>query len=425
MNLDRAHNRDRSVGKVAYLTSYYPAISHTFIRREVQALRAAGFDVRTYAIQPIIGRDVLAEVDRDEADRTRYILARGKGSLIFELLRSIMRHPSAFAATALAAFRSVNGPRRRLWQCFYACEAAILQRWMARDKISHIHAHFANAPADVARWTAAIGNRIGGQWTWSFTMHGPTEFYAVGEHGLAAKLIDADFVACISDFCRSQLMLFSDPSLWNKLHVVHCGVVPEEFPKAIGSTSEVFTIACVGRLVPEKGQAVLLEALRLLGRRGVAARVIFVGAGASQAWLQDETERLAVDAEFTGPVGQDHVIEILKGVDALCLPSFAEGLPVVLMEAMACGLPVVTTRIAGTQELVVDGVNGYVIAPGRADLLADALAKLALDPTSARAMGTAGAAKVACEFDVRREAHKLATLFREVKPRQPSQSVQQ
>ncbi len=411
--------RDRSTPaatgvKVAYLTSYYPAVSHTFIRREVVALREQGVQVKTFSIHGAHGVDVLSPVDLAEARATKYILGRSRVALARDLLIGLVRHPRAVAEVASVAVRSATGARRRLYQLFYVAEAVVLQRWLAQWGATHVHAHFGNAPADVARWTKALGNRIGGSWTWSFTMHGSTEFYAVEENGLPAKVAEADFVACISDYTRSQLMLYSDPTSWAKLHVVHCGVIPEEFLDARndrGADDGVLTILCVGRLVEGKGQTLLLRAAQRLAAMGVPARVVLVGDGPSRASFEAEASRCGVDVCFTGAVGTDALPKLLCEADVFCLPSFAEGVPVVLMEAMASGLPVVATRITGVPELVEDGVSGYVVTAGRDDVLADALAKIARDPARAREMGAAGQAKVCEEFDIRRSAQLLEPLF--------------
>ena len=397
--------------RVAYLTSYYPAVSHSFIRREVLALREQGVDVLTFSIQAAHGADVLAPIDRAEMVSTQYIVSRSRTSLARELGRSLSAHPFAIATVAAKAVRSATGWRQRLWQLFYVGEAAILHRWLAEQGVHHVHAHFANAPADVARWTRTLGNRLGGSWTWSFTMHGPTEFYAVEENQLRAKLIDADFVACISDFCRSQLMVFSDPSDWYKLGIVHCGVVPEQFRLAKGGGSGQLQVLSVGRLVPEKGHTILLHAARHLDDMGVPVHLTIAGDGPYREALEKEASAIGVSATFLGPVSQDAVPELLADADVFCLPSFAEGLPVVLMEAMASALPVVTTRIAGIQELVEDNVSGFVIAPGRDDLLAEALAEIARDPERARRMGEAGRKKVCDEFDVSVSARTLKEIF--------------
>ncbi len=397
--------------RVAYLTSYYPAVSHTFIRREVSALRSLGVDVRTFSINAAHGVDVLGPRDVAEVKTTQYLLGRPRRAIARDLVRTVRVNPGPVVRVAFQAARSRRTARDRLWQLFYVAEAAMLHERLVAAGVTHVHAHFANAPADVARWTAALGNRIGGSWSWSFTMHGPTEFYAVEEHGLRAKLASAQFVACISDFCRSQLMVFSDPKDWSKFEVVHCGVIPEDFPTASTDGTEPFTVACVGRLVAEKGQPILVDALELLKERDLPVRVVFVGDGPARAALEANVARRGLDVEFTGPVGHDVVQAHLAAADAFCLPSFAEGVPVVLMEAMASGLPVVTTRIAGIQELVEDGVSGFVVAPGRADLLADAIAELVKNPEQAQAMGRAGRTKVCAEFDVRRAAVQLADVF--------------
>ena len=325
--------------RVAYLTSYYPAVSHTFIRREVSALRDLGVDVSTFSINAANGVDVLGPRDLAEVKTTHSLLGRSRLAVARDLVRAVRAHPGAVARVAFRAARSRRTARDRLWQLFYVAEASMLHERLVEVGVTHVHAHFANAPADVARWTAALGNRIGGSWTWSFTMHGPTEFYAVEEHGLRAKLASAQFVACISDFCRSQLMVFSDPKHWPKFEVVHCGVIPEDFPVVSPDRTEPFTVACVGRLVAEKGQAILVDALELLHERGLAVRVVFVGDGPERGALEAAVAQRGLDVEFTGSVGHDVVQTHLAAADAFCLPSFAEGVPVVLMEAMASQLP--------------------------------------------------------------------------------------
>jgi glycosyltransferase involved in cell wall biosynthesis len=406
--------------KVAYLTSYYPAVSHTFIRREVVALREQGVDVHTFSIQGPWLVDALSGPDLEEVATTRSVLGRGRSAVAVDLVRSVASHPSAFAGVALQAMRSVRGLRRRLWQLFYAAEASILHRWMTDSGVRHIHAHFANAPADVARWTTALGNRIEGGWTWSFTMHGPSEFYAVEEHSLCEKIADADFIACISDFCRSQMMAFSPPDAWERLIVVHCGVNPDDFQEAQPADDGSLKIICVGRLVPEKGQTILLHAARRLREAGLDVSLTFVGDGRFREAVEKGAVQNGVEAHFEGALNQDEVVAALGGADVLCLPSFAEGLPVVLMEAMASTLPVVTTRIAGVQELVEDGVSGFVVPPGREDLLASALLELANDRERARTMGRAGRAKVRQEFDVRASASRLRRAFATVAGNHPS-----
>ena len=214
-------------------------------------------------------------------------------------------------------------------------------------------------------------------------MHGPTEFSDVVGFGLASKVRSARFVACISDYCRSQLMALVEPEHWAKLHLVRMSVDPDRYPlmieerraRALGPLRVLF----VGRLVPEKGPGLLLDAAAAMS---LPIEVRVVGGGPLRDGLAAQVERLGLrdNVVLTGPLGQDELPEQYAWADVFCLPSFAEGLPVVLMEAMSTGLPVVTTRIAGIPELVEDGVSGLAVVPGRPDLVAEALTALAKDP---------------------------------------------
>jgi glycosyltransferase involved in cell wall biosynthesis len=243
-------------------------------------------------------------------------------------------------------------------------------------------------------------------------MHGPTELYDVPGHRLAAKARAADFVVCISDFARSQLMGLLDEDGWDRLHVVHCGIDPDEYrpdPAPAGTPR----VLCVGRLVPEKGQAVLVDAIARLRERGVPVECTLVGEGPSRPALETAIRARGLDGavELAGAVSQDEIRAHYAAADVFCLPSFAEGVPVVLMEAMAMEIPVVTTRIAGIPELVADGVDGVLVAPGRPDELADALARLAGAPDERRRLGAAGRRAVLERYDIRAIGPALRALF--------------
>jgi glycosyltransferase involved in cell wall biosynthesis len=317
-----------------------------------------------------------------------------------------------------------RGLRGRLWQVLYFIESVALWSELRDREIRHIHAHLANVGADVALLTARLGTAVdpARPWSWSFTMHGPAEFANVGHYRLAEKLRYARFVVCISDYARSQLMTLGDPEVWRKLHVVHVGIPVEQFTR---SEERAFpaaepTILCVGRLVPEKGQAVLLEAVAQLADRGQDVKVIVAGAGPSKAALEDFAKRLGIASRvrFTGAVGQEEIHALYTDASIFCLPSFAEGVPVVLMEAMAMRLPVVSTRIAGIPELIEDGRSGLLVAPGRADQLADAFARLLTDPAFCREIEASARAKVMREFNIEQCAAQLRALFAdELSPR--------
>lgn len=397
--------------RLAYLASRYPAVSHTFIEREVAGLRRRGVAVDTFSVRAVDEADALSGDDRRSLATTTSLLPLGPRGAV-ALATTALRHPRAVVALVSTAVRGTGRVRPR--RAAYALEAVVLHHHLARRGIRHVHAHFANVAADVAALTAELGRRLDGSgWTWSFTMHGPTEFADVEGFALPWKVAHADAVVCISDFCRSQLMGLVTEAAWPKLHVVHCGVPLESFVPIERTAGGPLRVLCVGRLVPEKGQALLLDAVRRLLDDGVDVRLTLVGDGPRRAALETRAADLGLgDAvSFAGAVGQDEIRTHYAEADVFALPSFAEGVPVVLMEAMATGLPVVTTRIAGIAELVEDGVSGCVLPPGRADLLADALAALAADPERRQRMGKAGRAAVEAGFDIERSAAELVSCF--------------
>ena len=287
------------------------------------------------------------------------------------------------------------------------------QHWR-RQGVRHIHAHLAAVPADVAMLASHLGRLTGvGPTSWSFTMHGPTELWDVSWFGVADKVRHADAVVCISDFARSQLMALVDEAEWAKMRVIHCGVSPARYAAVADPPRTRPRILCVGRLVPEKGQAVLVQALALLAERGVDAELEFVGDGPSRSTLVGLVARLSLEdrVRFAGSVGQDAIDAHYEAASVFCLPSFSEGVPVVLMEAMACRRPVVTTAIAGIRELVRDGESGVLVSPGRADELARALEVLVSDPSLRHRLGEAGRRHVASNYDIDSCAEQLDELF--------------
>lgn len=406
--------------KLAFICSKYPAISHTFVLREVEALRRLGASITTFTIRPTPPEQLLAEADRLAADTTVPILPVGWRRLLTAHLKLATRAPRAYFSTlGYALGLAPPGLRGLIWQFFYFAEAVLL--WTECDirEIRHIHAHLANAAADLALIASYLGSALepSRRWTWSFTMHGPTEFYDLRHFRLAEKVGSAQFVICISDFARSQLMGLSKPDVWDRLHAVHVGIPAQQFTPRREHCYEdgLRTILYVGRLVPEKGQGVLLKAVARLADRGFDVTVKLVGDG----WLRSELEQLAEDfgigerAVFLGAVGQDDIATLYEDATVFCLPSFAEGIPVVLMEAMAMEVPVVTTRITGIPELVEDDRSGLLVTPGNVDELTDALERLLQDPALRQRLGSEGRQKVLNEFNVDRSAARIYSLFEE------------
>ncbi|MFC5381883.1 glycosyltransferase family 4 protein [Aquipuribacter nitratireducens] len=390
--------------RVAYLTAVYPALSCAFIDREVDALRAEGREVVTFSVRPPSPTDLGTEAARGRAAATPTILGDGVLPVLAAVARLALRRPGVLVRGLRRAV-GTGAPRlrSRVWQVFYLLEAVRLLELMRAAEVRHVHVHFANNAADIARAAVALGGDLdgAGSWSWSFSMHGPTELEDPVGFDVAAKVRSADFVACISDFCRSQLMRWTTPQEWDRLYLVRMSVDAERYrptERPDRDPAAPLRVLFVGRLVPEKGPSVLLDAVRRMPDVPLEVQVVGAGDLADDLAAVVARHGLGDRVRLVGPLGQDELPARYGWADVLCLPSFAEGLPVVLMEAMATGLPVVTTPIAGVGELVEDGVSGLLCPPGRADLLAACLRRLAEDPALRRRLGARGQQRVRQEF---------------------------
>ncbi|MHB8233886.1 MAG: glycosyltransferase family 4 protein [Solirubrobacteraceae bacterium] len=407
---------DPAIVPIAYLTTSYPSLSHTFILREVLALRRRGFEIHTISLRRTAGEHLLSRDNREASATTFAVRPPRRRAGLQAHMRALSRHPLAYLRTLHEALRLARaGGRGRLWQVFYFAEAIIVWRHCAQRGARHIHAHHASPPADVALLAAHFGEAAGeGPATWSLTMHGSTEFWDIRWFGLAEKIRRARMVVCISDFTRSQLMALVEERHWPKLRVVHCGVTPGEYAGLPAAHADRPQILCVGRLVREKGHAILLQALARLHRQGYEPLVVFVGSGPTRESLERLAHELALEGQlsFAGAVGQDQIKRYYAESSIVCLPSFAEGLPVVLIEAMACGRPVVASAVAGVRELIRDGRTGLLVAPGNPDELAQALGTLISSAELRETLASAGRRQVVREFDIERSADQLDGLFR-------------
>lgn len=398
--------------RLGYITTGYPYVSHTFIQNEVLALRELGLQIDTFTVRQAPASECRTPADRD-ARRTTYALRPPRFAHYLRAHACALRTRPAICLRALVRSVRLGGgsPERLLHHLAYYVQAVVLWHRCRGAGIGHLHAHFANVSSDVAMLASMIG---GPQLSWSYTMHGPTEFYDVGRYHLAEKVRDARFVVCVSDFARSQLMGITTPDQWEKLHVIHCGVDLERFsPRGRRVAPERLVVTCVGRLVPEKGQSLLIQSIASMRRAGHPVQLTVVGDGPERESLRALAAKLGLgaDVSFLGAVAHTQVDEVLRRTDIFCLPSFAEGVPIVLMEAMALGLPVISTRVMGIPELVQDGVSGRLVSPGSADELGRAIAELAADPDLRYRFGVAARERVASEFDLRANAVSLRRLY--------------
>jgi colanic acid/amylovoran biosynthesis glycosyltransferase len=396
---------------LGYLVSRYPAVSHTFILREIAMLREWGFSIHTASINPPDrALSAMDAQERQEAERTYGIKAHGVRGAWLALWHLLTQQPKALARLARATWALRLGLRG--WA--YAIEAAMVARWMHQHRLRHLHVHFGNAGATVGVLVKAI-NRC----HLSYTIHGPDEFDDVRGQRLAEKMAAADAVICISQFARGQLMRVSDMRHWPKFQVCRLGVDLQQFDfRAAPPEHPTVHLLCTGRLTPAKGQLVLLQACALLRQRQTDFRLTVVGDGPDRAAIEATVVQLGLSSvvELTGSVVQARVRQYLQDADVFVLPSFAEGIPVVLMEAMASGVVCVSSPVNGIPELIEHGRTGLLSAPGDVEQLAQNLQALINDGAWRQAMATAARQKVQADFDLHRNVRALARAFEHFAP---------
>jgi colanic acid/amylovoran biosynthesis glycosyltransferase len=397
---------------VAYLINQYPKVSHSFIRREIEALELQGLAVQRYALRG--WGDTLADpLDVKERERVHYVLQGGALGLLSALLHVALRQPWVWLRTLVFALHLSRGALRgRLHHLAWLAEACWLRRELAREAVSpvsHLHAHFGTNAATVA----LLLRRLGGP-SYSFTVHGPEEFDAPLALKLKEKAADAAFVVAISSFGRGQLMRWLHPADWPKLHVVHCGLGADSFPEVSAVSPASRRFVCVGRLCEQKAQLLLIEAMALLNAEGIEAELVLAGDGEMRSDIEAAIARhgLQQRVRITGWISSAQVREELLQARALVLPSVAEGLPVVLMEAMALRRPVLTTFIAGIPELVQPGQHGWLFPSGDAQAVAAAMRHcLAADASTLQTMGDAARSQAVARHSIATEAVKLLAHF--------------
>ena len=394
--------------KIAYLTGEYPRASDTFIQREVANLRALGHEVLTCSIRTTGAEHLVGPEQREEHARTFKVLDAVKSPA--PTLRAHWRWvktPGRYLSTLRLAWRTApKGLKGRVYNLIYFVEAGVLAAKLADEGVTHLHNHIAKASCTVAMLVGELSGL-----RWSFTIHGPDIFFEPHHWRIDEKAARAAFVACISHFCRSQLMCFADAKHWSKLHIVHCGVDPTKYaPKPDRNGLQALF---VGRLAGVKGVPILIEAMARLAEEYPDLTLRLVGDGPDRTALEAEVAERGLQnrVTFLGYKSQAEVAEELAQTDVFVLPSFAEGVPVVLMEAMAAQVPVVTTRIAGVPELVEDGVSGRLVPPGDVDAFTEAFDALLSNPDQRAAFGAAGRAKVMAEYDAATEAAWLSQLI--------------
>jgi exopolysaccharide biosynthesis WecB/TagA/CpsF family protein len=396
--------------RITYLVNQYPKVSHSFIRREILALEQQGFAVQRLALR---GWDATLVDNEDAAERklTRYVLQGGVLSLVIASLRTLAASPARYlSALRLAVQMGWRAARPLPYHLIYLAEACRMLPWLKSFGAMHAHAHFGTNSAEVLMLAHALGGP-----PYSFTVHGADEVDHAARLGFAEKARRAAFLVAVSSYGRSQLFRWIRRTDWNKVRVVHCGLDSRFYDVAPLPYPTGPRLVCVGRICAEKGQLLLIDAVQRLTQRGIRLELVLVGDGEMRGEVEALIARyqLSATVRIAGWLSSDAVRSEILAARALVLPSFTEGLPVVLMEAMALRRPVLTTFVAGIPELVRSGQDGWLFPAGDVDALADAIADcLARSPAELCVMGDAARARALERHSIESEAAKLAELLR-------------
>ena len=395
--------------KIAYFINQYPQVSLSFIRREINALERLGTEIFRVSLR---GWDVPLADQQDLAERskTRYVLKDGSLPLIAALLKVAVTRPLKFLTALKYAIKfSFRADRPLPIHLIYLAEACRMLPWMAQEDVEHIHAHFGTNSAEVV----VLLHLLGGP-SYSFTVHGPEEFDKTTFLYLKEKTRFAAFVVAISSYTRSQLYRWADYHDWHKVYVVHCGLESSFYNIAPQPIPETPRLVCVGRICEQKGQLLLVNAAHALAKKGLNFEIVLAGDGPMRAEVESLIVKYGLQShiKITGWISSEQVREQLLASRALVLPSFAEGLPVVIMESLALKRPVLTTYVAGIPELVRHGEAGWLFPAGDVEALAAVLEEFLETPLAQlQQMGEVGHKRVLERHAIDNEAAKLNLLF--------------
>ena len=400
------------MGSFSWLLSKFPAYNHTFMLREVERMAELGFSVHPVSLaDPDRPADKLTPREQQAWRDTWYMNRLGAGQLTRAHLRVLGSNPAGWARglwTALT-FSRWNWPRIPSNLKYFA-GAVVLGHHLEQKGVGWLHSHYTSTVAYLCGVTFA------GRIRYSLTIHGSGEFEDVTGFRLAEKIARAQFVVAISSFGRSQMMKITPPSEWSKIHVVRLGIDPTAYPSARPDPSKPFTLVTAGMLVSVKGYPLLLEALSLVRARGHAVRLRLAGDGTGRADLEAQARRLGLgpdEVEFLGWVAGDRLPDIYASANAVVMSSFAEGIPVVLMEAMVMGVPCIAPYVGGIPELIENGVSGLLVPAGDAGALAAAIERLIAEPGLRDSIAQAGRLKVVESYNLDSNTLQLASLLRE------------
>jgi len=395
--------------RLCYLINQYPKVSHSFIRREILELERQGAQVLRIALRGW-EQGLVDAGDIVEQGRTRYVLKGGLLPLLMAMAGQLLRQPLRFMRGLWQVLVMWRGSDRSLaMHLVCLAEGCVAARWISIDGSRHVHAHFGTNSAEVALFASLLAGI-----PYSFTVHGPEEFDHPAGLRLNEKIRRASLVVAISSYGRSQLYRWADSQDWGKIAVVHCGLDDSFLNAQTIPCTQSRTLVCVGRLSGQKGQLLLLEAMRRILDRGHSCSLVLAGDGELRPVIETRIRELGLlgCVTITGWVDGARVRQEILASRALVLPSFAEGLPVVLMEALALSRPAITTCVAGIPELVKDGQCGWLVPSGDVEQLAEAMIDcLESGEQRLATLGENGRRRVLERHDIRIEGARLLRLL--------------
>lgn len=397
--------------KIAYLSNIYPVTSATFIRREIHALEQLGVDITRFAIRKWTDQ-LVDPADIAEQAKTQYLLTGNTKGVITNTVKTLRQSPQGFwAALKLLAKLIKNARGSVVHHAAYFGEACCLYQATQDNDIDHLHAHYSTNTAAVAMLCHAMGGP-----SYSFTVHGPDELDAPVHNSTALKIEHAAFVVAITDFCKSQLIRYSNFDNWDKIKVFRCGIATEEFTPSQHTFEDNYQLVCVARMSGLKGQMLLPDAIAPIVAKHPKLKIIIVGDGEMRPKVEAKIKALGLEQHFElrGWQTNAQVSDIVGESRALILPSFAEGLPIVFMESFARARPVLATYIAGIPELI-DETCGWVTPAGSVERLTTTLDNLlSTSPEQLQAMGAEGRRRVEAMHDINGLGANLKAAFEQV-----------
>jgi glycosyltransferase involved in cell wall biosynthesis len=395
--------------KIAYLIGRYPAVNHGYLLEEIRNLRSGGIEIEVASIGlPDRPDESLSEAEREERDRTFYIKAASRAEIASTVGKSALRSPADLFRGLRFAWRMAPPNLRGVaYHLFYFVEAVLLADWMERAGISHVHVSFSGTVGAIATRIAPV--------TMSLGIYGFGEVFNPAGTNLAVKIGASAFVRSVSRHLSSMAMIACPPSEWPKLEYVPLGIDPEAFPPIqVQPGTGPFRMISVGRLAPEKGQRLLIRAADVLKKRGADFVLRLVGDGPDRDSLEREIacRALAGSVVLEGSVDQETLLALYAGSDAFVLASLYEGIPMVLMEAMAMEIPCIAPRITGIPELIHDGVDGLLFTPADVEDLAAGILRLIESPDLRRSLGRRARECVIREYSAAPNAQRFAAVLR-------------